>query len=109
MYKRPTLTKQWNYNIFVQILYSYFRYTVLVQYTVKTANSEKAIYILSHISFSTNKLKSHMLFTCKTFMLFDFTRKKMFCSRKWLAPLPPDPLFSMALCMIAKHCFCAFN
>ena len=27
MYKQPTLTKQWNYNIFVQILYSYFRYT----------------------------------------------------------------------------------
>ena len=25
--KQPTLTKQWNYNIFVQILYSYFRYT----------------------------------------------------------------------------------
>ena len=27
MYKQPTLTKYWNYNIFVQILYSYFRYT----------------------------------------------------------------------------------
>ena len=27
MYKQPTLTKQWKYNIFVQILYSYFRYT----------------------------------------------------------------------------------
>ena len=26
VYKQPTLTKQWNYNIFVQILYSYFRY-----------------------------------------------------------------------------------
>ena len=26
MYKQPTLTKQWNYNIFVQI-YIYFRYT----------------------------------------------------------------------------------
>ena len=28
IYKQPTLTKQWNFNIFVQILYSYFRYTV---------------------------------------------------------------------------------
>ena len=27
MYKQPTLKKQWKYNIFVQILYSYFRYT----------------------------------------------------------------------------------
>ena len=26
MYKQPILTKQWNYNIFVQILYSYLRY-----------------------------------------------------------------------------------
>ena len=27
VYKQTTLTKQWNYNIFVQILYNYFRYT----------------------------------------------------------------------------------
>ena len=27
MYKKPILAKQWNYNIFVQILYCYFRYT----------------------------------------------------------------------------------
>ena len=27
LHKQPTLTKWWNYNIFVQILYSYFRYT----------------------------------------------------------------------------------
>ena len=27
MYKQSTLTNQWNYNIFEQILYSYFRYT----------------------------------------------------------------------------------
>ena len=27
MYKQPTLTKQWNNNVFVQILYSYFRCT----------------------------------------------------------------------------------
>ena len=27
MYKQPTLTKKWNCSIFVQILYSYFRYT----------------------------------------------------------------------------------
>ena len=27
LYKQPTLPKWWNYNIFVQIYYSYFRYT----------------------------------------------------------------------------------
>ena len=27
IYKQPTLTKQWNFNVFVQILCSYFRYT----------------------------------------------------------------------------------
>ena len=27
IYRQPTLTKSWNFNIFVQILYSYFRYT----------------------------------------------------------------------------------
>ena len=27
MYKQPMLTKQWNYDIFVQILYNYLRYT----------------------------------------------------------------------------------
>ena len=27
IYKQPTLTKLWNFNIFVQILHSYFRYT----------------------------------------------------------------------------------
>ena len=27
IYKPPTLTRHWNFNIFVQIFYSYFRYT----------------------------------------------------------------------------------
>ena len=27
MYEQPTLTKQWNYSIFVNLLYSYFKYT----------------------------------------------------------------------------------
>ena len=59
---------------------------------------------------STNRLKSHMLFTCKNFMFFDFTRVKKFCSGNGgirgggeeLAlppPSPPPPLtpFSTAL------------
>ena len=48
---------------------------------------------------STNRLKSHMLFTCKNFMFFDFTRVKKFCSGNGgirgggeeLALPPPSP------------------
>ena len=47
----------------------------MAQFTAKTTNSEKAIYILSIMSYSMNKLKSHLLFTCKNlrpsiFLLF---------------------------------------
>ena len=47
-------------------LYSFFllSVTVVAQFT---ANSEKAIYFLSLTSCSINKLKSHILFTCKSF------------------------------------------
>ena len=31
----------------------------------------------------TNKLKFHMIFTCKNFMLSNLTRKNFFCFRKW--------------------------
>ena len=31
----------------------------------------------------TNKLKFHMIFTCKNFMLSNLTRKNFFCLRKW--------------------------
>ena len=51
--------------------------TVVVQFTAKTTNSEKAIYFLSPMSYSIHKLKSHMLFTCKHFLFSDFTRKKI--------------------------------
>ena len=55
--------------------------TVVAQFTAKTANSEKAIYFLSLMSCSINKLKSHMLFTCKHFMSSDFTWKKFLLQR----------------------------
>ena len=72
--------------------------TVVAQFTAKTTNSEKAIYFLSLISCSINKLKSHILFTCKSltklFMLFDLTWKKIFLLQEmvggWRLPaLPP--------------------
>ena len=70
---------------------------MIAQFTVKTTNSEKAIYFLSLVSCSINKLRSEMFFTCKTFMFSDFTSKKIFCSRKWWwggewrPPAPPFP------------------
>ena len=47
--------------------------TVVAQFTAKTTNSEKAIYFLSFMSYSINKLKSHMFFTCKSFVYSGFT------------------------------------
>ena len=41
--------------------------TVVAQFTVKTINSEKALYFLSLMYFSINKVKTHMWFTCKNF------------------------------------------
>ena len=48
------------------------------QFTPKITYSEKAIYFLSLMSCSINTLKSYMLFTCKSFMFSDFTRKKTY-------------------------------
>ena len=45
---------------------------MVAQFTAKTRNPEKAIYFLSLISCSINKLKSRTLFTCKNFLLSDF-------------------------------------
>ena len=69
--------------------------TVVVQFTAKTTNSEKAIYFLSLMPCSINKLKPHMLFTCKSFMSFNFTWKKN-CSRNDGDPMPPSSLLSFS-------------
>ena len=91
--------------------YSFFLLlvTVVVQFTAKTTNSEKAIYFLSLISCSISKLKSHFLFTCKSFtkILFsDLTWKKFFAPgncRGARAPLPcPVPHFTMALSLLSE-------
>ena len=49
-----------------------FLVTVIVQFTAKMTNLEKAIYFLSIRSCSINRLKSHWLFTRKNFMFYDF-------------------------------------
>ena len=71
------------------------------QFTAKTTSSEKPTYFLSLMSCSTNKLKSHMLFTCKNFMFSDFTWKKHFLLQEMWdggrgADVPPGPPFSRA-------------
>ena len=50
--------------------------TVVAQFIAKTTNSERPIYFLSLMSCSINKLKPHMLFTCKNFMFSDLTWEK---------------------------------
>ena len=63
------------------------------QFTAKSTNSEKATYFLSLMSCSRNKLKSHMLFTCKNFV-FQFYVEKNFAvgnSGGAGAPHPPSP------------------
>ena len=73
--------------------------TVIAQFKAKTTNSEKAIYFLSIMSCSIKKLKSHLLFTCKNFMFYDFMWKKSFAPGNgegdWCPP--PCPPFSTAL------------
>ena len=56
------------------------------------------------MSCSINKLKSHIFFTCKNFMVADFTWKKRFCSRKlwrgggeWCSPLTSPPFHTTLL------------
>ena len=70
---------------------------VVAQFTAKTTNSEKAIYFLSLISCSISKLKSHFLFTCKSFtkILFsDLTWKKFFAPGNCRGLAPPSPALS---------------
>ena len=73
--------------------------TVIAQFTAKTTNSEKAIYFLPLTSSSINKLKSHLLFTCKNFMLSNFMWKKIFApgnsGGSWRTS--PCPSFSTVL------------
>ena len=63
--------------------------TVIAHFTAERTNSEKAIYLLSLLSCSTYKLKSHMFFTCKNCMFSDFMRKKNFAPENGASPPPP--------------------
>ena len=55
---------------------------MITQFAARTTNSEKAVYFLSLMSYSVNKLKSHMFFTCKNAMFLILGEKKCFASGK---------------------------
>ena len=80
--------------------------TGVAQFTAKTANSEKAIYFLSLISCSVNKLVSNIIHMLK-FYVFRFYMESKICSRKWcvgLKPPFPRPPFSTALFVWNQTC-----
>ena len=49
--------------------------TVIAQFSGRKTNLEKAIYFFSIMSFSINKLKSHLFFTCKNLCFVVLCRK----------------------------------
>ena len=55
---------------------------MIAQFAARTTNPEKDIYFLSLKSYSINKLKSHMFFTCKNVMFLILGDKKLFASGK---------------------------
>ena len=88
-----------------QKLTNLFLVTVVAQFTAKTSNLEKAIYVWSLIFCSINIVKSHILLTSKNFMFYGFMWKTFFYSRKWLGgwrlpcPVPLMPFFTALYCL----------
>ena len=65
---------------------------VIAHFTAERTNSEKAIHLLSLLSCSTFKRKSHMFFTCKNCTFSDFMWKKNFASENDASPHFPTAL-----------------
>ena len=68
--------------------------TVVAQFTTTTTNSKKAVYFLSIISYSVNKLKVYMLFTSKNLVFSNFVPE----NGGETGPPPCSPV-SLALCL----------
>ena len=68
--------------------------TVVAQFTTTTTNSKKAVYFLSIISYSVNKLKVYMLFTSKILVFSNFVPE----NGGETGPPPCSPV-SLALCL----------
>ena len=67
--------------------------TVVAQFTTTTTNSKKAVYFLSIISYSVNKLKVYMLFTSKNLVFSNFVPENGGETG------PPCSPVSLALCL----------
>ena len=72
--------------------------------TAKTTNLEKIIYFLSLMSFSINRLKSCILFSCKKFVFWFYVEKEFMLQEmvKCWRPLPLPP-FSTALHLLHNY------
>ena len=73
---------------------------------------QKKLSTFCNISCSINKIKRHMLFTNQNFMFYHFTRKKIFCSKKWCGggwPPPPPPPLPPFLYSPDKFCYVTYQ
>ena len=78
---------------------------MVTQSTAKTTNSEKAIYFVSLMSCSINKLKSHMLFTCINSVFRFHVIKKNFLREilvEGLATAMPPFLYDPEIASLSK-------
>ena len=76
----------WDFLLKAQI-YKLLVDAVVAQYTIKTTYLKKGIYSFSIICYSTNQLKSYMLFSSKSFVFCNFTKKKKFWLQKMVGRL----------------------
>ena len=88
--------------------------TVIAQFSGRKTNLEKAIYFFSIMSFSINKLKSHLFFTCQNLCFVVLCRKNfllkvmvvvvVLCVCGGWAVAPPwlASLLSLQLCIVLK-------
>ena len=131
IYTQPMLTKQWNYNNFLQILYSYLRYTdrlldvlfllpavilsELHENQLEKTEWQKKVHIrlcLRDITFLAARSSSYVIF-CRFFRLFlsfaysGFTQKKNFAPENggWVGEVLTPPLLLQCLrpCLKLYH------
>ena len=76
----------WDFLLKTQI-YKLLVGAVVVQCTIKTTYLKKGIYFFSIMCYSTNQLKSYMLFSSKSFVFCNFTKKKNLLLQKMVGRL----------------------
>ena len=70
---------------------------------------QKKLSTFCNMSCSINKIKRHMLFTNQNFMFYHFTRKKIFCSKKWWEGGWHPPLLPPFLYSPDKFCYVTYQ